>query len=70
MPGGVAHKIRGGEAVLSDEQFDELKALLDAQHAALANLLQPVHSLAVKLLAGHEPAPEDSGESTGDQAQR
>lgn len=58
MPGGTAHKVNDqfqsdAKAVLSDEQFDRLTALLEAQHEKLEGLIKPIYDIAVLLLADH-----------------
>jgi hypothetical protein len=43
-------------AVLSDEQFEKLTAMLEAHHETIQGLLKPVHELAKKLTADGDKA--------------
>lgn len=59
MPGGQAHKVGDqfpSEGGLSESQFEALTDLLNAQHEALKQLLEPVAQVAALLLAEKEKA--------------
>lgn len=51
-------------AILSDDQFDKLTDLLEAQHEKLEGLMKPIHDIAVLLLADHA-GKSDAGEDGG-----
>lgn len=40
-------------AVLSDEQYEALRTMLEAQHEKLLQAIKPIHDIAVLLLADH-----------------
>ncbi len=46
-------------AVMSDEQFEKLTAMLEAQHELLQGLIKPIHDIAILLLADHAGAKDD-----------
>lgn len=59
MPNGQSHKVSDHGALpasgsLSEDQFDQLVALLDEQHNSLAALIKPIHDIAVLLLADRD----------------
>jgi hypothetical protein len=49
-------------AVLSDDQFEKLTAMLEAQHELLESLIKPIHDIAILLLADHAGGTKDDGE--------
>lgn len=48
-------------AVMSDDQFDKLTAMLEAQHELLEGLIKPIHDIAILLLADHAGGTKDDG---------
>ena len=49
-------------AVLSDDQFETLISILEAQHELLESLIKPIHDIAILLLADHAGGTKDDGE--------